>query len=197
MIKKIDIPYYSQHTNVKGDYWQKRSCAIVCLKMIFDFYKNQNEKCDSPSIENLIREGIRIKGLDKNKDWMHNKIVMLLRNHGINSYQQEFKSMNIDVDNEKESLSDYSERILNDGLAKIIKSIENKKPILVSANKHFEIEKRFHMVILSGYKKDEKGELKGFYYIDPDYDDVEEGKNLFVNMKTFKKHWRRMAIFVE
>src|SRR3990172_1948517 len=42
-----------------------------------------------------------------------------------------------------------------------------------------------------------EGLIKGFYYHDPDAHTPHEGKDQFVPIETFKKHWRRMAIFVD
>jgi len=52
------------------------------------------------------------------------------------------------------------------------------------------------MVVLTGFEIDESGEVKGFYYNDTDYNKEQEGKNLFVDVETFKKFWRKLAIFV-
>lgn len=191
MKKILDIPYYSQHDDVKDEYWKSRSCAIVCLKMVLSHFLN-----NSPIIEDLIKEGVYIKGLTSTKDWIHDKIVMLARNHGLNSYRQEFKSMTINVDEFKEFDSEYSEKMLKDGLVKIFNSIKNSQPVMVSVGKKFEEEKKFHMVVLVGYKISNERGIEGFYYNDPDYYN-NEGKNLFVDIEIFKKHWRRLAIFIE
>jgi len=51
------------------------------------------------------------------------------------------------------------------------------------------------LVLLVGFKGGVDG-FDGFYYNDPDSDTVDGGRTLFVEMETFKKYWRRMAIFV-
>jgi hypothetical protein len=66
---------------------------------------------------------------------------------------------------------------------------------MVSAIKKWSEENKYHMIVLVGFEK-EAEEIKGFYYNDSDYKD-EEGKDLFVDIDTFKKYWRKMAIFVE
>ena len=61
------------------------------------------------------------------------------------------------------------------------------------------------MVVLIGFETDEDpnpsdglgGEVKGFYYNDTDYQNEGEGKDLFVDIETFKTYWRRLAIFVK
>lgn len=201
MKKILNIPYYSQHRDIKSKYWKSRACSIVCVKTVLNFLCNSEKSpsdCgyDLPTIEGLIKEGVYIKGLDKNKDWIQDKIVMLLRNHGISAYQQEFKSMNIEVSVGKESESKYSEKMFSGGLEKIIKKLEENKLILVSVTKKFKEGKKFHMVVLTGFEMNKNGEIKGFYYNDTDYNNEQEGKDLFVDIEIFKKYWRRMAIFV-
>jgi len=179
MIKKIDVPYYSQYQDVKDEYWKSRSCAIVCIKMIMEYRGVQ-----FINIDDLIREGIEIGGLNENKDWIHKKLVQLFHNYGIDAYRQEFKS----------SDKKFEEKFLNDGIKKIIENLEKEKPVMVSAIKKWSKKNKYHMVILVGFEKNEKGDLRGFYYNDSDYKD-EEGKDLFVDIDIFKKYWRKLAIF--
>jgi len=181
MIKKLNVPYYSQYRDVKDEYWKPRSCAVVCVKMVMDYLEMGHQNLDD-----LIKEGIEIGGLNENKDWIHEKLVQLFRNHGLGAYRQEFKT----------ATQKFEEKFLQDGIEKIIKMLENDKPVLVSAIKKWNEENKFHMIVLTGFEAQENGDLKGFYYNDSDYND-EEGKDLFVGIDTFKKYWRRMAIFVE
>ncbi|MFC1623672.1 C39 family peptidase [Patescibacteria group bacterium] len=196
MKKILDIIYYSQYENVKDEYWKPRACSIVCLKMVLDYHLGVQPPSDSPAIEDLIKEGIYIKGLDENKDWIQDKIIMLARNHGVRAYRQEFKSFDIDLVKNEESESKYSNRILDEGINKIITKLSMNNPVMVSVAKKFKEEKKFHMVVLTGFDVDNGGEVKGFYYNDTDYQNEQEGKNLFVDIGTFKKFWRRLSIFV-
>lgn len=195
MKKILDVPYYSQHEDVKDEYWKKRSCAIVCLKMVINYYKKQD--FNLPTIQDLIEEGVFIKGLDENKDWKQDSLVILLHNLGFNAYRQEFKSFKIDLEKKKEFLSEHSDRMLGDGINKITGKLSLNKPVLVSVAKKFKEESKFHMVVLTGFEMDGGGELKGFYYNDTDYRNEREGKDLFVDIETFKTYWRRLAIFVK
>jgi hypothetical protein len=50
------------------------------------------------------------------------------------------------------------------------------------------------MVIVGVEKNGE--DIEGFYYNDPD-DENKKGNNCFVGVDTFRKHWRKFAIFVD
>ena len=39
---KLNVPYISQHGDIKDEYWQKRACGLVCLKMVLDFHQVKN-----------------------------------------------------------------------------------------------------------------------------------------------------------
>lgn len=191
MKKILNVPYYSQR-DVENKEWKDRSCAIVCLKMILDYHL----EVELPSVWDLIREGVMIDGVDENSDWKQDSIVMLLRNHGLSAYRQEFKSFEINIESGKGIPGEYSEKMLTGGINKIVDNLNSDKPVLASVSKMFGDENIFHMVVLVGFEKDGNGEVKGFYYNDSDYE-IEQGKALFVDIEIFKKHWRRLSIFIE
>ncbi len=179
----MKIPYYSQHDDVREQEWKDRSCAIVCVKMVLEYCRPETR---SLGIDALIREGVEIGGLNENKDWLHEKLVQLLRNHGVVSYRQEFKTLN----------KDFEEDFLRDGIFKLEEVLDKKKPVMVSVPKRFEEGNSFHMIVLTGTKKSLLGTVEGFYYNDSDYRN-NEGENLFVDIDVFRRLWRRMAVFVE
>ena len=88
-----------------------------------------------------------------------------------------------------------SEKLLEQGIEEMVSSLKENKPILISAIKRWSEEKKFHMMVLTGFEE-EDGRIKGFYYNDPDTENG-EGQNLFVDIGTFKRYWRRLAIFVK
>lgn len=190
----LDIPYYSQHLDVQDESWRSRSCGILCLKMAMDFYSLKSG-LEISSADDLINEGLYIEGNVPAYGWAHNHLVLLARNHGFMAYPQEFRSNKIDYVNKIEEMSGYEEILTGKGIEKIISSLENKCPVIVSIFKNFKEMDKFHMVLLTGFE-DEGDEIKGFYYHDPDSMDREEGKHKFVPTSTFKKYWRKMAIYV-
>ena len=189
----LDVPYYSQWLDVKDKKWQSRVCGIVCLKMVMDFFANKDGR-KNPSADDLIKENEFINGFGSfGSD--HESLIMLARNHGFHAYRQEFKSLHNDYANNKIKTSSHENRLTDEGVDKKVRKLENGFPVIVSAIKNFSEKDKFHLVVLTGFKK-ENGKLKGFYYHDPDSSDSEEGMHKFVDIDTFKKHWRKMAIYV-
>jgi len=174
---KLNVPYYSQKIDVKDPEWKDRACGITCLKMTLDFYGK-----DAPGLDELIELGVESGAYGKS-GWIHQGLVDVADKFGLTIESREFKS-----DGESELLRE-------EGIRQIIKSLKEGAPVLVSVVKQFKYTDKFHMVILVGTQGDEKTP-EGFYYHDPDAHTTEEGKNLFVSIEMFRKHWRRMAIFI-
>ena len=176
----LDVPYYSQHLDVKDVYWQWRACGMACLKMAMDYYKKGAE-----SLANLIKEGADAGGYCE-AGWIHESLLSLARERGLKASRKEYKSQD-----PKEQ-----EKLIKSAIREKIKSLKNKQPVIVSAIRKFQEEKNFHMVILTAFEKRGK-KLLGFYYHDPDAFERSEGMHKFVPIETFKKYWRKMSIYVK
>ncbi|OGD67048.1 hypothetical protein A2442_00275 [Candidatus Campbellbacteria bacterium RIFOXYC2_FULL_35_25] len=187
MIKKLDIPYYSQYDDVKDEHWKPRACGAVCLKMVLDFMKPSET-----SVSDFVLSANE-RGAFGEYGWIHQELINVAKNFGVSLERKEFKS--------EDKIK--SEKLLEQGIEEIISSLRGDKPVLISTIRKWTEEKKFHTVVLTGFKEDEQ-ELKGFYYNDPDYEGEDPnpsggqgGENLFVDINTFKKYWRRLAIFVK
>ena len=86
-------------------------------------------------------------------------------------------------------------RLKNEGIEKFVKSLENEELVIVSINKFTLGQEKSHAVLLTGFEKDGE-KITGFYYHDPESLDREKAAHLFVDIKTFKKAWKKFAIFV-
>jgi len=190
----LDVPYYSQYLDASDTSWQPRSCGILCLKMAMDFC-SLNTNLKIPSVDELINEGLYIEGNLPAYGWSHNHLILLARNHGLMAYPQEFRSHKIDYVNKMEDVSEYEENLTDKGIEKIVSSLKNNHPVIVSIFKDFEVGDNFHMIVLAGFESDGSG-LKGFYYHDPDSLDADRGRHKFVPIEIFRKYWRKMAIYV-
>ncbi len=178
MRKILSVPYYSQKIDVSDSHWQERACGILSLKMVLDFLGTK-----TPSSDEFIKDGVSA-GAYGEWGWTHIGLVSVASSFGVTMKRKEFRSKN----------SHEAEKLLNKGINQLVLSVEKEKPVLISAIKKWVETKKFHMMVLVGFEMDE-GVLKGFYYHDPDAYTPPEGKNQFVPIETFKKHWRRMAIF--
>jgi hypothetical protein len=169
----LTIPFYSQHLNV-NEYWRDRSCAMACAKMVLDAGHKK-----SPFLDKLISEGKETYGYNPERGWTHFAISGILEKYGISSERKEYKG---------------SDELFEIGVRDIIFALKKGNPVMISAIRKWEEEKKFHMVLFVGFERND-GRTEGFYYHDPDAENEESGKNLFVSFGRFKKHWRRMAIF--
>lgn len=179
MRKILSVPYYSQKIDVSDPHWHERACGILSLKMVLDFL---GTKTSSP--DEFIQKGV-IAGAYGEWGWTHTGLVSVAASFSVSMKRKEFRSQD----------SREAEKLLKEGINDLVLSIEKGKPVLISAIKKWVETKKFHMMVLVGFEMDE-GVLKGFYYHDPDAYTPFEGKDQFVPIETFKKHWRRMAIFV-
>lgn len=171
----IDVPYSCQHN---ADFnWRHRACGVACLIMLLDFYGVKHS-----GIDDFISRG-KEKGYIKGVGWRHDFLVeMAIEKSLKKSYRKEFKNKNLDLDN---------------SLKKHIGFLEDDKPVIVSVGKKFKNKNKPHLIVLTGFKADDSGNLEGFYYHDPDFfNSTEDGKNQFVDIETFKKYWRKMSIFI-
>jgi hypothetical protein len=173
----LDVPYYSQRLDVEEEYWQERSCGILCLKMAMDFLGRGRDNYQEKSIKELVKMGVERGGFGPS-GWVHDVLVLIARDFWLCAFRKEYK-------NNPEK-----------GIKEILDFLEKGRPILASAIKDFREKDRFHIVLLTGLETD-KGDLKGFYYHEPDSYDREKGKHKFVAIDAFKENWRKMAIFVE
>lgn len=178
MRKVLDVPFYSQYANVHDPQWKERACGILCLKMVLDFLGARTLAPDE-----FLKKGVLL-GAYGTWGWTHDGLIAVADSFGIAMRRKEFRS------------KDYKEKekLLHAGIDELVSSLVHDKPVLISAIKKWVEKKKFHMMVLVGFEMDEGG-IKGFYYHDPDAYTAGEGKDQFVPTGTFKKHWRRMAIF--
>ena len=150
---KISVPYYSQHRDIIDPYWKSRACGVTCLKMVLDFHA-KIFNTTIPTLDELIKEGIAIKAFSQH-GWIHQGIVFIAHNHGVPAYQEEFRSLD----------GMCAKRIVNFGFKKILKTLDEGKPVIVSVEQNFEESDKFHQVVLVG----REGDL--FLYHEPEAED--------------------------
>ena len=176
----LGVPYYSQYLDVGDPQWKARSCGIVCLKMVMDYYKPLKE-----SLIDLINEGVAKEGYCQ-YGWIHNILVEMVNERGLRASRKEYKSQDIKEQKKMDRVA----------IKEIKDCLKNNQPVIISAIRNFSEPDKFHLVVLTGFEKKGRG-IGGFYYNDPDSQSREEGKNKFVPIDVFKKHWRKMAIYVK
>jgi hypothetical protein len=188
---KLKVPYYSQRTDVIDPEWKAHSCLVVCIKMVAEFLGEKIIPADD-----WLKEGTSVGAWD-GKFWKHNEVIRLFRNHGISAYAQEFKTVDVDIKNGEMKAGGMSDLFLKKGIEKLAKKIDEGLPSIVSIYKYFTEKDRHHGIVIVGYDKNENGEMKGFYYHDPEMPEENGGENLFVEIDKFKLGWKRLVIFTE
>lgn len=188
MKKIIPVPYISQYSNSFESDWQNRSCGIACVAMLLGYYNLQDI---SPM--RLVDEGVAIGGYC-NKGWFHESLVRLLRNHGINAYAQEFKSVDVSTETKTFKTNSLEQEMSNKGIIKIIQEIVAGHPVIISVESGFITNKENHMILIVGY--DFSGENKKLIIHDPDGSSENiDRSQMAVDISKVVKFWRKFAIF--
>ncbi len=137
MKKIIEVPHWIQYYDIKDDKWQDRSCGIVSLAMLMEYYGIEVD------VESLIELGLKKDGYLKGIGWKHQVICDLAKHFGLQSYRSE-----------------------NETIEKLMESLEKDEPVIISIHKDFDQTKGGHLIVLNGYYVSNE-ELLGFYLNDP------------------------------
>ena len=177
---KLDVPYHSQLLSFDNSIPAFQGCAITCVKMLMDFYQT---KSNALSVADLDKNGRNENGFTSS-GWQRDYIEKLLREEGFS----------VDRQDKMEWAS---------GLYKIVDSLKQGNPVLVSIKRLFCDLQLSHMIVVTGFKQDEQGELEGFFYHEPLATSIESGKDKYFDIVSkknsigdFENYWRKMAIFV-
>jgi hypothetical protein len=167
----LDVPYCSQYLDVPDHNWNTRSCGAACVKMVLDF-----KGVVTPELYEFVKKGNDM-GAYGPHGWIHDKLIEMAGMYGVEMYREE----KID---------------LEEGIEKLSAHIHANKPIIISVIKKCLGQTKYHVVVVTGVEE-EGGQVKGFYFNEPESTTIGKGKNIFVNLEEFKKDWRRMAIFLK
>ncbi len=179
---QLNIPFFSQLDETVPEELRRSVCAIACIKMIFDYKKENIE------FLRILKEAEWIGQKDK-AGWTHEVLVRLLRNYNILAYRQEFIAHNIDLGNQLASVADHTNEFVEKGIQKIKTSIDNQNPVMVSVRAGFSENKEDHMVLVIGYQENT------LIVFDPILSEDQNPK--VVNIDIFRDFWKKLAIFVE
>jgi hypothetical protein len=144
---------------------------------------------DAPDVNALIEEGQAIGAIDIARNWTHIGIVRLAHNHGVHGYSQEFRSL------KNGQPSRYESRMMKEGIEKIAQTVEAGFPVIASVRRAFQEEGTAHTVVVMGTSRDSTGALEGFFIHDPDSEMTPDGERKMIDVETFLKGWRKLAIF--
>jgi hypothetical protein len=167
---RLTLPYCSQWKDTQDPFWQERVCAIAALKMVLDF-----EDASAPSLDELIQQGVAIDGRDPQLGWKHAALRDLASEYGIELELREYKHEG----GEEQFLSE----------AQML--LENEHPIIISITLPHG---GSHLVVLTGIKVDDNGQVEGFHLNDPD-DKNGFGEGYFMRLGEFHGRFRKLTLF--
>lgn len=167
---KFKVPPYSQFLDVKNHKWQRKSCGIVSLKMLLDYWSKQFNKT-APSISKLIQEGVKNKGYIPNIGWRHKNLVELVEDYG-------FGGNNFDWAKVKPSIA-----------FKKLRRYLNKYPLMASIYKNFCPGDNGHLVVITDFKNN------FIFYNDPD-SKYRKDVAKKIGLKKFLKGWKKRIIII-
>ena len=149
-------PFISQYSALSSE-WAHRGCGLVALKIVLDFWHNQDTKNLTLPIEVLLERALALSAYREGIGWTHAGLTSLARALG-------YEAFNRDLPSEHPAVS-------IDGALSILQSDLLYGPVLVSIWKNFDpIQKGGHIVIVN------KVEGEVFSVIDPEMKDEVGGR---------------------
>ncbi|MEX0932003.1 MAG: C39 family peptidase [Candidatus Saccharimonadales bacterium] len=200
---RLKVPFYSQFEKDNGldRRWQERSCGILALRMIFDYYRTV-QGAPLVNLQQLLSDALELGGVDKHHNWYHATLVRTARHYGFLAWRRSWIPSQRDVDwFKKEGASELSikawhQQLKEEAVYALSLEIVEGHPVVVSASPYFGEEQKAHLMVLSGLRKDSNGNVEGFYYQDP-YDKTQgPKKERYVSLEQFMKAWTFRAVFV-
>ena len=160
-------PKLSQRIDVKSKYWKSRSCGIVSLKMIMDYWK---KPAGGVGLAALIQNGVKIGAHDKRHGWRHKGLVNLAKKYG-------YQGQNYDwfKNSPQKAFLKLTKKIGVPAIASIHSGLNPKKP--------------GHLVVITGIRG------KKIYYNDPDSAKRKHVAKV-ASIEKFLRGWKRRIIIV-
>ena len=181
---QIDVPFFSQYASDISEEWQHRSCGIVALRMAL----TAKRATGVGSTPLLIQEGIDAGAYLPTVGWKHDGLLGLAEAHGVHAYRREFGTR-VFPWRIRKLLAPISNWFAGPGIRALRDALDKGTIPIVSVTL---TSTDTHLVVLMGY---ETGAKPGFYYNDSAGNEY-ENKARFMDIPTFSKRWRQMALFI-
>lgn len=175
MQKILEIPHWEQFLDVADPIWQERSCAIISLAMVLNYYGKEID------VERAIQKGLKMKvydpelgivgGHDPKFGWRHDAIIGLAKYHGFEANRME-----------------------NDCLENLLAALNREEPVIISIHKKFDQKNDGHLVVLTGYYQ-AGGKIVTLFVNDP-IGNPYKHKNIYIPLEKFMGGWKKKAIYV-
>lgn len=169
MDTKLAVPYVSQYLDVQDKEQALKACGMACVYMILKYFETT-----VPSLDEMVNKGIEEGGFSKS-GWVHDYFVNLFGSLGLTSSR-------------REGMREHDVVLFRE-------SLEKGNPVIISTERRLFDRRTFHMVVLTGFRKDTEGKLDGFFYHDPASLQPAEASHQYVSLPVLYLSWRKMAIF--
>lgn len=135
----LNVPFYSQFTDISAPDWKKVGCGIASLAMLIDYYIP-----NPPSVDALLQEGIDSNAYLNDAGWTYAGLIGISKRYGLTgeSYDLGYASMDSAFDSLQEALLGG--------------------PVMVSVHYKFEPENPIPHLVVANSVRDGM-----FYYNDP------------------------------
>ncbi len=174
----MSIPYFSQFSDVKDEYWKHRTCTIACLASVISWIRPELEQELRP-LDHFVTKAVALDARDPNIGWIHEKLIELARSYGVTLVRREYKETN----------DASAEEMIQNGFDDISLSLSRCVPVIVSVKRGFNEDGTPHTVLLVN-------ENNGRFEIyEPEARSKEDGGIRIMSREEFVKYWRRLAIF--
>lgn len=164
-------------TKEESSYWAWRDCGICCIKMVLDFYGNND------SVAKLVKKGLELKGYDTKKDfgWFYQPLVNLVKEYGISGH----------------TASSLSKQELAKHILKNRFVVASVNPSIIRLDKEIKSkEKSGHLVLVTGFQIMDK-QISGFYINNPSGKIPETQQNAFIPTEIFNNAFGEQGIVLE
>jgi len=166
---KIDVPYYSQFVDIVDPYWMLRACGAAAYLMLVE-----SHGLDRRDIVLFCNEAKEKGGYHIENGWVHDYLIEKAKLDGFDAYR-------------KEGIED---------LELIANHLQKGNPVIVSVEKRLLEQKRFHVILLVGYEKNEAGRITHLYYHESESTNKEKGQYRMCDAAEFMEYFRGKALFI-
>ena len=203
MDKILDVPYYRQNEPGNGlnEFWQNRSCGILAIRMVVDYYRIKKHQ-EPIKLTELFDRTLKAGGVNDAGNWLHSALVESARTYGLIAWRRNwrlssygtkmFKKEGADA----ETLKIVDVQQSGEAIPTLISFLMQDYPVIISVAKNFDEIERPHLVVMTGFRIDKNGRVEGIYYNDP-YTPSDDRKNGYVDIERFQNRWNFRAIFVK
>lgn len=87
---RFNVPFVSQYDDLADPEWQWRGCGIVALKMVLDFWYEQDSRNETLDLNELHQKGLNSGAYRDGIGWTHRGLVDIVQSLGYESYNRDW-----------------------------------------------------------------------------------------------------------